>query len=374
MSARRRLRILIIAPLRFPIRPPHAGGLESAVWSEADALRRRGHQVTMIAVRGSDFVDEDGPFAIPPLTWDQTSQPTDSTYPPSYEGVSVPALSRALDAVRADADRYDVVSNHCLHPLPLLRAAELGVPMVTTLHTPVDRGFVDARAVSSGGSTFLSVSEFTRRTWLRAGVPSETLPNGIDPRVWRAGPGGGGLVWFGRIVPEKAPHLAIAVARRAGLPLTIAGRSGDHEYAERFVLPEIGSDVTLVGALPPAELADLVGRAHVAIATPAWAEPFGLVAPEALMCGTPFVGFSLGGVPEIAANTIGMSLVPPNDVEGMAARVDDMRRQSAADPTFRRRIRAGAIRRFSLDQRIEQLEDRFERIRVGAPEVAGLSA
>ena len=56
MTAGPRLRVVVIAPLRFPIRRPHAGGLESAVWSEVTALRARGHEVTFIGVRGSDFV------------------------------------------------------------------------------------------------------------------------------------------------------------------------------------------------------------------------------------------------------------------------------------------------------------------------------
>ena len=43
-----RLRVLVIAPMRFPIRTPHAGGLEAAVWSEARALAERGHEVTLI--------------------------------------------------------------------------------------------------------------------------------------------------------------------------------------------------------------------------------------------------------------------------------------------------------------------------------------
>ena len=52
------LRVVVIAPLRFPIRPPHSGGLESAVWSEVTGLRARGHDVTLVAVEGSDFAGD----------------------------------------------------------------------------------------------------------------------------------------------------------------------------------------------------------------------------------------------------------------------------------------------------------------------------
>ncbi|MDN3497076.1 glycosyltransferase [Planococcus sp. APC 4015] len=358
MIGRHRLRILVIAPLRFPIAQPHAGGLESAVWSEVHALRHRGHDVTLIAVRGSDFIRAGSAFDVPPLSWPQGSSPTDQSYPPSYEERSVPALERALDEVARSAGRYDVISNHCLHPLPLQRAPRLGVPMVTTLHTPVDDDFVSAhRAAEGRGSVFLSVSEHTRRSWARAGVPSRLLANGVDPASWVAGAGGDGLVWFGRVVPEKSPHLAVAAARLAGRPLTLAGRIGDREYADQVLFPLLGDDVDYVGPLAPAELVRLVGSSAVALGTPSWAEPFGLVAPESLMCGTPVVSFAVGGVPEIAARSVGMSLVRPGDVEAMAVEAEELIATERTDPTFRARVRASAVHEFSLSSRVAVLED-----------------
>ncbi|MCK6079844.1 glycosyltransferase [Microbacterium sp. EYE_5] len=358
MSARP-LRIVVIAPLRFPIRRPHAGGLESAVWAEVDALRRRGHEVTFVAPEGSDFLPPSSVFRLPPVTWPGGSAPTDKTWPESYHRDSAPALARALDEIAAHPQRYDVVSNHCLHPLPLQRAAGLGVPMVTTLHTPVDDAFVAAHAGSHGaGSAFFSVSSHTRVEWGAAGVPSRLLPNGVDPAAWALGPGGDDLVWFGRIVPEKAPHVAVEVARRLGRRLVIAGRIGDETYAREVLLPRIGGDVEYAGELEPAALARLVGRSGLALATPAWAEPFGLVGPEALMCGTPVVGFAVGGVPEIAAATFGMQLVPAGDVDEMTARVSGLL-PNGTDAAFRALVRESAERRFSLAARISALEAAF---------------
>lgn len=377
MSTRHPLRIVVVAPLRFPIRPPHAGGLEAAVWAEIDMLRRRGHDVTVIGPAGSDFVDESGPFALPALSWPAGADAHDDVWPLSYESVVAPALGRALDEVVRHADRYDVISNHCLHPLPLRRAPQLravGLPTVTTLHTPVDPAFVTAhRAAAGGGSRFLSVSEHIRREWDAAGVPSTLLPNGVDAAAWPAGPGGEGIVWFGRLVPEKAPHVAIAVARRLGRHLTIAGRVGNRGYVESVVAPLLGDDVTLAGVLGPEALARLVGRSGVALATPAWAEPFGLVAPEALLCGTPVVGFAVGGVPEIATGTLGMRLVAADDVEAMAAEARGLLAHSG-DPAFRRAVRAGAVARFSLAVRITRLEDLFVELAARDMRQDGISA
>ncbi len=360
VGARERRRIAVVAPLRFPIRIPHSGGLESAVWSEVTALRARGHEVSLIAVAGSDFVEAGSPFELPNLTWPRGLSPTDVGYPLSYEATTVPALRRALEAIAASADRFDVISNHCLHPLPLRLAPDLGVPMVTTLHTPPDDSFVTAHtAAGPAGSRFLAVSEHTRREWARAGLRSEVLANGVDSSAWPQGPGGDALVWFGRIVPEKAPHLAVRVARALGRPLTIAGRIGDSDYAQRMLFPLLGGDIRYVGALAPAELAELVGASALALSTPAWAEPFGLVAPEALMCGTPVVSFAVGGVPEIAARSIGMELVAPGDVEAMTDRAQHLISRVSGDASLRTRIRSSAARRFSLSARITALEAVF---------------
>lgn len=360
MTAGRALRVVVIAPARYPIRRPHAGGLESAVWTEITALRRRGHEVTVIGVHGSDFVEPGSVFELPELQWPTGVARSDERYPPAYATTTVPALERALDALAARTDRYDVISNHCLDPLPVLRAPQLGAPMVTTLHTPADP-FVAQAAVraAAGGSRFLAVSEFTRRAWASAGVDATVLPNAIDPAAWPAGAGGTDLVWFGRVVPEKAPHLAIDVARRLGRRLTIAGRIGDQRYAEEQLFPLLGPDISFLGPLSPERLAATVGRSAAAVSTPAWEEPFGLVAPEALMCGTPCVSFAVGGVPEIAAGSVGMEVVAEGDTTAMAEQVDGLIRRTEADPMFRSGIRAGAVRRFSLATRMAALEDCF---------------
>lgn len=369
MSAGQRLRVLVVAPLRFPIRLPHAGGLESAVWHEVRALRARGHEVHLIAVEGSDLLDGGPPeFVMPPLVWPAGLRADDSSYPPDYLARSVPALDRALDLVARRPGRYDVVSNHCLHGLPLRRAADLGVPVVSTLHTPVEAELLDA-AAAAPGSRFLAVSEHTRAEWARAGVPATVLPNGVDPDGWPAGPGGDGLVWSGRLVPEKAPHVAIAVARTLGRPLTLAGRIGDRQYADRYVLPFLGDGVRHVGLLPRPELAALIGRSACALATPAWAEPFGLVGPEALMCGTPVAAFGVGGIGEIAAATTGMAAVPAGDVDALARAADRLARRGT-DPGFRAQVRASARAAFSLDTRIDGLESVFRELVAARPGAA----
>lgn len=354
----RSLRIAVIAPMRYPIAEPHAGGLESSVWHHVRTLRRRGHRVTVCAVEGSDFLDRTPPALILPApVWPNADDATDTTYPPGYLDGALPRLDAAMAWIAERADEFDVVDNHCLHRTPLDWAPAIDAPMVTTLHTPALPELVDAHLASRGSrSTFLSVSEHTRRTWSAVGVQSTVLPGAVDLDLWPLGAGGPDLVWSGRIVPEKGPHLAIDIARRLGLRLTIAGRIGDEPYARRALWPHLDEQVRYVGELSQSELAGLVGSSGCALVTPIWEEPFGLVIAEALACGTPVATFATGGVPEVVSGSSGALLAPSGDLDALARVTSQLLAECGADSALRARIRRDAAAKFSLSARTEQLE------------------
>ena len=71
-----------------------------------------------------------------------------------------------------------------------------------------------------------------------------------------------------------------------------------------------------------------------------WEEPFPVVLPEAMLCGTPLIAFRRGGVPEGIDHGRTGFLCDNVDADG--------RRSSAASGTIDRAVvRAEAIRRFS---------------------------
>ncbi|WP_307803007.1 glycosyltransferase [Frigoribacterium sp. PvP032] len=361
-TAERPRRIVVVAPLRYPIAEPHAGGLESSVWHQVRVLRSRGHQVLLCAVEGSDHLLGGPPeFALPAVHWDDPADATDSSYPDGYLEVALPAFHRALDWIRDHADEIDVVENHSLSGHVLSRAGELGVPVVSTLHTPTLPDLLEHhRAGVEPRSAFLAVSEHTAAVWRAEGVEARVLPNAVDTDLWPLGPGGDDLVWTGRIVPEKGPHLAIEAARLAGRRIVLAGRVGDVDYHESMVVPLLGADAEHVGPLRQPELAELVGRSACALVTPCWEEPFGLVIAEALSTGTPVASFSTGGVPEVVGSSIGAGLVPRGDVAGLAHLAAGLAEAASTTPGFRSRVRADALDRFSLHRRAEVVEEVHE--------------
>jgi glycosyltransferase involved in cell wall biosynthesis len=228
------------------------------------------------------------------------------------------------------------------------------IPMVTTLHTPPTPWLRSALAHASPRAAFVAVSECTADAWAGT-VPSLTIPNGVDTHRWVAGAGGGPAVWSGRLVPEKAPHLAIDAARRAGIPLLLAGPLLDTDYVAREVVPRLGDDVRHVGHLDQRALSGLVGSARVAVVTPAWEEPYGLVAAEAMACGTPVAALDRGAMGEVVVEGAGV-IADPRDPDALA------RAMVEAAALDRRRVRRIAEERCSLERMVDAYEEVYDQV------------
>ena len=340
----RTLRVAVIAHNRFPIRQPFPGGLESHVWYLVRALAARGHAVTLFAAPHSDLGTAGEPF-------DVDVRPIGTKIRPQWQA-PVPdhrdylALMRLL--IDDDGESFDVVHNHAYHYWPILLASRLRVPMLTTLHTAPVLWLKSAiRASGARGSRFASVSESAAELWRGVVDDVMVVNGGVRVDDWPAGPGGSHLVWFGRITPEKGPHAAIEAARRAKMPLRLAGPIFDERYFRRKIRPHLGGDVAYVGHLGQPQLAELVGGAAAALITPYWDEAYGLVVAEAMSCGTPVIAFDRGAIRHLVPPEVGR-IVAPGDTAAMAAAVADVATISRDD------VRRHATTHTSDDATIER--------------------
>jgi glycosyltransferase involved in cell wall biosynthesis len=322
----RSLHIALLASARHPVAEPFAGGLEAHTWMLASGLRARGHQVTLFAGAGSDPQLD---AHLLPVHWPHFSRSAlsdPSTLAPAFLREHHAYLDVMLSMGKPDVP-YDLVHNNSLHYLPVAMAASLRIPVVTTLHTPPTPWLESALQTGDSGVTFVAVSRHTAAAWVHAVPDIRVIPNGVDIERWRPGAGGGSLVWSGRLTPEKGAHIAIEAARLLGLPLDLAGPISDSAYFHREIVPRLSENIRYVGHLRRTELIDLVGRASVCLVTPTWDEPYGLVAAEALACGTPIAGFDRGALAEIVDSRSGV-LVRGADPLELARAVTAARRLS----------------------------------------------
>ncbi|SIR89997.1 glycosyltransferase family 4 protein [Williamsia sterculiae] len=349
------LRVALLGPSRFPIVEPFAGGLEAHVHALATSLADRGHRVTLFAAEGSSTPRPCDEIRVRHL--DIARSPSVADHGPDLGMMPTLAEDHAYLSLMTELagrpDEFDVVHNHSLHPLPIAMSSSLRRPMLTTLHTP-PLPWLEPVVRAGSASGFAAVSDHTARQWRRVAGDVDVVHNGISPDEWPVGPGGGHAVWSGRIVPEKAPHLALHAATRAGVGLRLAGPIADPDYYDRQVRPLLGGSHRYLGHLRQQELARVVGSASVAIVTPVWDEPYGLVVAEALACGTPVAAFARGGIPEIITADCGR-LAPAGDVSALTAALVDAGRLS------RHAARRRAIEFCGADRMVERYIDVYTR-------------
>ena len=204
------MRIAQVATVATPVRAVGAGSVESIVFSLADALTRRGDEVTVFGMAGSWAPGE--VVETLPGTYGQNGAPSDWHL---CEWIN-------LCAAVARSGEFDLIHSHAyLWGLPLDPVARC--PMVHTLHIGADD---EAAALwaRTPDACVTAISEFQWRGFepLR---PAAVIPHGVDPALHSFEPRPGDYACFlGRFIPSKGPVEAIEAARALGLPVVMIAR------------------------------------------------------------------------------------------------------------------------------------------------------
>ena len=144
----------------------------------------------------------------------------------------------------------------------------------------------------------VTVSEATSARLAQRGLPAErltVLPNFVRAAARSDAHNGEFALVAGRLVEEKGFDTAIAAARAAGVPLTIAGTGPDEPRLRSLA----DASVTFTGLLPAPELSELRRRAAVVLAPSRWEEPCPYGVLDALAAGIPVLASDRGGLPEL---------------------------------------------------------------------------
>jgi D-inositol-3-phosphate glycosyltransferase len=194
-------------------------------------------------------------------------------------------------------------------------------------------------------------SSTARVSVVPCGVSHEFTPRGrVDATPRRARHR---IVSVSRLVPRKGIADVIAalpeIARHHDVEFLIAGGPDERHVLDDPEARRLADLATalgvrdrcrFVGRLDRREAAALMRSADVVACTP-WYEPFGIVPVEAMACGVPVVGTSVGGLLDTVVNGQTGLLVPPRQPDQIAMAVNRL----LGYGLWRRSMgRAGALR------------------------------
>jgi glycosyltransferase involved in cell wall biosynthesis len=265
-------------------------------------------------------------------------------------------LGRALSALRAEFP-FDLVHAHYAVPAgDAVRRAAPGAPLVVSVHggdvlATVHRGPKARAAVQDAlrhARLVLANSEGTAARSREHGARDVRVVHlGTDlPAPAELGGGGGepALVTVGHLV-ERKRHADVVRAlwslrdRHPSLRYVVVGDGPERRRLEALAR-ELGvaDRVELRGQLPPDRARAEAWRAS-AFVLPSVDEAFGVAYVEAMAGGVPAIGCrGEAGPEEIARAGGGIRLVPPGDVEALAAELDRL----LAEPDWAREVGAAA--------------------------------
>lgn len=273
--------------------PPLAyGGTERVIAELVGELDRRGHEVTTFA-----SADSIVPGRLIPTVSEPLRLSTFDGDPFNYVLLTVQTL---LD----HASEFDVIHAH-LDWMNLLVARISPTPVVSTFHGRLDLPFAEEMlSRPTPGLVAISQNQAAAHPGVEwAAVVHNGLTLDTAPFERRRSED---LCFVGRITPEKGIVEAIDIAKMTGRRLRIAAKAGptpkERDYHDEVFLPALkaaGDLVEYVGELSQEERDRLFADSYAAVMPGSWPEPFGLVAIEALACGTPVIARRVGGLPEI---------------------------------------------------------------------------
>lgn len=299
------MRVLTLTYPLTPVSPDACGGTEQVAWQLLSRLARQpGLELSWIGAAGSAAI-----AGVRFRSWQEVLARWGlmPAWPESWSPEALAELTARCNAAvvrEVEAAAVDVIHNQ--GAFFCRDAAAVATPVLFTLHL--------ARPLYPPGCfdrlppwLHLQCVSETQRAEYGAAACCGVISNGVDlerlPARTSLPPPDAPLLYLGRICPEKAPHRAIEVARRAGRRLWIVGAvapfPSHRAYFEARIAPALDRRIRW---LPPPSLPEKLALLHGAAAVvipSAIAETSSLVAMEAAACGVPVLAMRQGALAEL---------------------------------------------------------------------------
>ena len=338
-----RLRVAMLAPISWRVPPRHYGPWEQFASLLTEGLVDRGVDMTLFA--SADSITRARLVG---------TIPTGYSEDPDLDAKVWEGLHIATAFERAG--EFDLIHNS-FDFLPLTYSGLVPTPVITTIHGFSSERILPVYQRYNARGHYVAISDADRHPSLEYAA---TIHHGIEMHRFPLSTGPQGyLLFFGRIHPHKGASEAIEVARRAALPLKIAGIVQDQAYFDRAVAPHIdGAAVTYLGPVGPDERGALLGGAEALLHLISFDEPFGYSVVESMACGTPVIACRRGSMPELVDDGTNGFLV--DSVEDAVPAVERCRHLDRAA------VRASVEERFDVARMVDEYLALYRRIVGGA--------
>ena len=329
------------------------GGIESCLGNFATVLNRLGHQVMVAAPFGSKF-DEGVNFFptvnLPGECW--------------RDDVAFEKLARQNLIPNGFSVIHDFSHSHPVSRISHGFWAKQHPILSMVWHPPYFNGL--ANRISEPAYNLCGVSESQAKglseiynqevKWAHLGIDAERYAlqkDKSDRYLWLSVPN-----------KEKGGVEAIQIAKRLGLKLDCVGGQISNQpsiYMEQMKSMCDGEQIRWVGAVPETEKIKYFQNAKAFIFTVLQNEPFGLVMPEALSCGTPVFALNNGSPREIVTEECGVVADSLGELEKRLADFEakslgfraDLCRQRALDVFTREKMCERYIKLYEQIGRLE---------------------
>jgi len=199
------------------------------------------------------------------------------------------------------------------------RCATATIAIMLTVHR-MARTWVD------GVTTFVALSEFSRRKFIEGGFPDAKIkvkPNFVAPDPGARNEAGDDAVFVGRLSPEKGIKTLLRAWAQLHVPvnLRIYGDGPLRGELEQLAYDLKLSRVNFLGHVDHADTQAAIKNARFLVLPSECYENFPLTIIEALSCGTPVICSRLGAMQEIVADGCTGLHFTPGSPEDLADKV-----------------------------------------------------
>ena len=174
------------------------------------------------------------------------------------------------------------------------------------------------------------------------------------------------VVFAGRLVREKGVDVLLHAFSQVvdccpDAQLLIAGDGPERDRLQTLITDlGLSKAVSLLGHLPREAMERRFDQAWVQAVPSRWAEPFGMVAAEAMMRGTAVIASGSGGLADIVQNGQTGFLIPPGDVDRLVAALLLILQDRSVAEKFGQAGRAVALAQYGEATFVERFIDQYE--------------